>query len=136
MQSMYDAKYDANYIRELLLQIENALQRVTRRFSKIETPDDFICSEEGEDMLDSIAMMLLAVGENIKKIDYQTSGKFLKRYSEADWKGAKGLRDIISHQYFDLNEEQIFSVCTDDIPGLLSVVRQMIKDCEAEISAR
>ena len=48
-------------------------------------------------MLDSIAMMLIAIGENLKKIDNQTEGEFLKLYPSVDWKGAKGLRDILSH---------------------------------------
>ncbi|MBU2522349.1 MAG: DUF86 domain-containing protein [Proteobacteria bacterium] len=33
-----------------------------------------------------------------------------------DWKKAKGMRDIISHHYFDMNAEAIYNVCKNNIP--------------------
>ncbi|MEI8356033.1 MAG: HepT-like ribonuclease domain-containing protein [Deltaproteobacteria bacterium] len=33
------------------------------------------------------------------------------KYPGADWKGAKGARDIISHHYFDLNAKAVFGIC-------------------------
>jgi uncharacterized protein with HEPN domain len=47
-------------------------------------------------------MMLIAIGENLKNLDKITGGTILPQYPEMDWKGAKGMRDIISHHYFDL----------------------------------
>jgi hypothetical protein len=35
----------------------------------IRSPDDFLNSNDGLDRMDGIAMMLIAIGENIKKID-------------------------------------------------------------------
>ena len=49
---------DPSLILEKLIQIDEALQRVTRRFAKINSPDDFR-DEEGTDMLDAIGMMLI-----------------------------------------------------------------------------
>lgn len=42
-----------------------------------------------------------------------------------DWKGAKGMRDIISQHYFDLDAEVVFSICKDRIPGLIETVMKM-----------
>ncbi|MES9856898.1 MAG: HepT-like ribonuclease domain-containing protein [Sedimenticola sp.] len=50
-------------------------------------------------------MMLIAIGESLKSLDKITHGTLLKRYPEIDWKGAKGIRDILSHHYFDLDAE-------------------------------
>ena len=121
---------DIAIVQEMLLQIQGALERITRRFSSIEAPEDFLNSEKGEVLLDSIAMLLIAIGENVKRIDQRTSGELLSCYPEIDWKGGKGIRDVISHQYFSLNEEQIFSVCKDNIPGLTSTIKKMIADCK------
>ena len=41
---------------------------------------------------------------------------------------AKGLRDIISHQYFDVNSEAIFDVCETKIQPLTDTVTKIIKD--------
>jgi len=119
---------DPSLTYEKLLQIEEALQRVNRRFSSIKSPNDFLDSDSGTDMLDAIGMMLIAVGENIKKIDYETDGKLLKRYPSVNWRGAKGLRDILSHQYFDLNAAQIFDICQTNVPELAIAIRTMIND--------
>ena len=43
------------------------------------------------------------LGESIKGIDKLTNKEFLPQYSEVDWKGAMGIRDIIAHHYFELH---------------------------------
>ncbi|MEO1395776.1 MAG: HepT-like ribonuclease domain-containing protein [Cyanobacteria bacterium J06634_5] len=121
---------DPVLILEKLIQIEDALQRIIRRFSGINAPSDFVASEQGTDMLDAIGMMLIAIGENLKKIDAETEGRLLKRYPAVDWKGAKGMRYIIAHQYFSLNTIQVFNVCQNQIPALLPVIQTMIDDME------
>lgn len=91
----------------------------------ISKPDDFLVSEKGVDKLDAICMMLIAIGENLKNLDKITGGTILPQYPEMDWKGAKGMRDIISHHYFDLDAEVVFSICEDRIPCLIETVRTM-----------
>ncbi len=84
-------------------------------------------------MLDGISMMLIAIGENLKKIDSETGGTLFQRYESVNWKGAKGVRDILSHHYFDLNEIQIFDICQNDIPNLALVIREMIAEYQDEV---
>ena len=127
---------DPSLILEKLIQIDEALQRVTRRFSVIDSPDDFRDSDEGTDMLDAIGMMLIAIGENLKKIDYETDGELLRRYPSVNWRGAKGMRDILSHHYFDLNEIQVFNVCQSNIPELIPVIKEVIDDLKQEQSSQ
>ena len=56
-------------------------------------------------------MLLITIGESLKNLDKVTNGELLPEYPEIEWKKVKGLRDIISHQYFDVNAEAIFDVC-------------------------
>ncbi len=68
--SRYNSKKNwSSCLDEKLVQIEQALVTIERRFSSIKTTDDFLDSDQGIDMLDGIAMMLIAIGENFKKID-------------------------------------------------------------------
>lgn len=122
--------YDKNLAREILSQMLDAISRIQRRFSGIANPDDFITSDEGLDQLDAIGMMLIALGESCKNLDKVTGGELLNRYPEIDWKGVKGIRDILSHHYFDLNNEVIFSVCKKHIPTLHSTVKVILKELE------
>ncbi len=90
-------------------------------------------SEHGIDMLDGICMMLIAIGESLKHIDKLTENSFLKEYPEVDWQGAKGVRDILSHHYFDLNSEVVFNICNDHMPKMMETVSKMIDDLGSEI---
>ena len=121
--------YDVTLLLEKLVQIDDALAKIERRFANISSPDDFLDSDEGLDMLDGIAMMLIAIGENFKKIDKETEGKMLaQNYPDIHWSGIKGVRDILSHQYFNIDAEEIFYICTDDLQPLRNAVREMIKE--------
>lgn len=118
--------FDRELVTEILNQIIIAGKRIERRFSNIHSPDDFLNSDEGLDRLDAICMMLIAIGESLKYIDKVTDEKLLSQYPEVDWKGAKGVRDILSHHYFDINADIVFSICKERIPQLLDTVARMI----------
>jgi hypothetical protein len=47
----------------LLLEIEEAIRRIERRFTNIDSPADFTRDDEGLDRLDGISMMLIAISE-------------------------------------------------------------------------
>jgi uncharacterized protein with HEPN domain len=79
-------------------------------------------------MLDGIAMMLIAIGENFKKIDKETKWELLAHYPDIHWHGVKGVRDIHSHQYFDIDAEEVFYICDRDLYPLRNAVREMIKE--------
>ncbi|MBF0100147.1 MAG: DUF86 domain-containing protein [Desulfobacterales bacterium] len=119
--------FDWLLLKEKLEQILEALITVQRRFSKITTPDDFIVSDHGLDMLDAIAMLLIAIGKNFKKIDKETNGSFLKKYPNIDWRGVKGIRDVLSHDYFNIDHEEIYNICESDLLPLIETVHIMIK---------
>jgi uncharacterized protein with HEPN domain len=117
--------FDKELAREILSQVLTAANRIERRCSGIDAPDDFLASDGGLDKLDAICMMLIAIGENLKNLDKITGGTLLTRYPEVDWKGAKGMRDIISHHYFDLNAEVVFTICRERIPSLIKAITKM-----------
>ncbi len=54
------------------------------------------------------------------------------KYSDIDWKGAKGMRDIITQHYFDIDAEEIFWVCEYQMKPLLDTVGVMINDLKSQ----
>ena len=118
---------DMNLIREKLEQVREALLRIEKRSSSIQSPGDFLDSEDNMEKLDAIAMMLIAVGESFKKIDRETDGQLLAKYPEIDWHGVIGLRNVLAHDYFDINAEEIFKICKQDVPQLLDAVKRMLQ---------
>ncbi len=123
---MYDAELLVDRLRTLL----EALERIPRRFAHITAPDDFYASDAGIDRMDAICMILIAAGEELKNIDRKTEGKLLSRYPDVKWRGVMGVRDVLAHGYFQVNAEQLFAICRDDIPELIETVRTMIQDIE------
>jgi uncharacterized protein with HEPN domain len=120
--------YDKELVVEVLGQIRTASQTILRRFESIKTVSDFTDSPGGLERLDSICMQLIAIGESLKNLDKITENSLLPKYSQIDWKKAKGLRDIISGQYFDVNAEAIFDVCKTKIKPLSDIITQIIED--------
>ncbi len=109
-------------------QINNAIDKILYRFSPIKTADDFLSSPEGMEKLDVICMQLIAIGESVKNIDKLAGKSFLSQHSSIDWKGIKGMRDIITHHYFDIDAEAISEVCSKHIPELKKVITNILSD--------
>jgi uncharacterized protein with HEPN domain len=89
--------YDKDMLLEVLQQTHDAIELVNRRFANVNSVEFLTGSPEGKEKLDAICMVIIAVGESLKNVDKITNKKLLAQYPEIDWKGAKGMRDIISH---------------------------------------
>lgn len=75
-------------------------------------------------------MQLIAIGESLKNIDKLTDKKLLEEYAYIDWTGAKGVRDIISHHYFDIDADEIFWICDQQIGPMQSTIEKIIGDLQ------
>jgi len=124
--------FDREFVLEILEQIHEASQRVLKRFEPIRSVDDFTNSESGMEKLDAICMQLVAIGESLKNLDKITENELLARYPEIEWKKIKGMRDIISHHYFDIDAEVIFDVCEKHFKTLKETIHKMMTDLEEE----
>ena len=124
--------YDKEAVLDILKQIHDAIQRIIKRSEAITKVEDFTGSSEGQEKLDGICMLIIAIGESLKNIDKMTSNELLPKYSDIDWKGVKGMRDIITHHYFDIDEEEIFWICKHQIRPLSDTIARIIEDIKAE----
>lgn len=122
--------YDRALVLEILQRLHMATVTILQRFEPVKSVQDFTESPSGMEKLDSICMLLIAIGESLKNLDKITAGALLSQYSQVDWKKAKGLRDIISHQYFDVDAEEIFHICTTHVKTMRNTTRQIIEDVQ------
>ena len=120
--------YDKELAVEILSQIYQATQTILQRFEPVKSVNDFTDSPAGTEKLDSICMLLIAIGEALKNLDKVTGSTLLPRYPQVDWKKAKGMRDIISHHYFETDTELIYDVCINHIDELAQAINKMIKE--------
>ena len=120
--------YDKELIREILSQILTATDTILYRFKPIKMVNDFTDSPSGREKLDSICMQLIAIGESLKNVDQMTNNMLLSEYPQINWKGAKAMRDIITHHYFEIDAEVIFDVCKNKIKPLADTIKKMLAD--------
>ncbi|MCS6843927.1 MAG: DUF86 domain-containing protein [Caldilineales bacterium] len=119
---------DPLLVHQVLASIATAIERIERRFRGIERAEDFLASDEGIDRLDGITMMLIAIGEQVKQLERVSDVNLAHRFPEVDWKGAKGIRDFLSHHYFFLDAEVIFDVCQNKLGSLKRAITALLEE--------
>jgi len=120
--------FDKAIVTDLLQQIAEYLEATRKSFETVPDVPFFGSSHAGKEKLASICMFLMVVGEQIKKIDKQTNGILLSEYPDIDWKRIMTFRNIIAHDYVQIDSEIVFNICSSEIEPLLNTVNQII--CE------
>ena len=124
--------FDLEIALDSLQKIKTMLELITERAKVVKTPDDFLRSPGGMMRLDAICMNLIALGETVKGLDKQTNAQLLKNYPDVYWRGVMGMRDKISHHYFEIDTDVVFRTLEEDIPKMKPVIEKMIIDLNKE----
>ena len=124
MESMHDEEL----LYYSLKRIASTIERIINNSQAIDDSQYYVLSPAGMERLESTCMLLLAIGESIKGIDKMTQKQLLPNYPEVDWKGAMGIRDIIAHHYFDIDESIVFDVVKNKLPRMLETINKMIEE--------
>lgn len=124
MESMHDEEL----LYYSLKRIASTIERIINNSQAIDDSQYYVLSPASMERLESTCMLLLAIGESIKGIDKMTRKQLLPNYPEVDWKGAMGIRDIIAHHYFDIDESIVFDVVKNKLPGMLETINKMIEE--------
>lgn len=88
--------------------------------------NDFMSSSTGVMAFNACVMRFQVIGEHIGKL-LKNEMKPLDAYSSIPWNAIYGLRNIISHEYANIDEEIIVSVINDDLPPLKDVIEKLLE---------
>lgn len=96
--------------------------------SSIKTPDDFVSSLTGMTIFRACGMSLQYITEIFVKIRNLCGKDFFKPYSSIPWNAVFGIRNFLSHEYGNIDNEGFFDTIKKNIPELLTVTRHIVSD--------
>lgn len=108
-----DPKIFLQHILESIREIEKYTQGVSW--------SDF---EESTQIQDAVIRRLEIIGEATKNIPNEIKEK----YTSIPWKEAAGSRDILIHDYFDVDLESVWGTVTHDIPKFKVNIETVLKE--------
>lgn len=73
-------------------------------------------------LLDAVVRKLQILAESTIRLpeDLKTA------YPQVDWRGIRGFRNFVVHQYFDVDPEEIWNITQRDLPALSAAVKDAL----------
>lgn len=103
-----------------LLDIVNAAKRVLQFAAGL----DKSSLATNEEKQSAILYQVIVMGEATKRL----SSEFRTQHPDIPWKDIAGMRDILTHQYDQLNLNTIWDVIQTDIPELIVLLEPLLLD--------
>ena len=99
--------------------IIEAIDRIIEYAAGFGSADDFNNDYRN---FDATMMNFVVIGEMVDKL----SDDFKKEHSEIDWINIKGFRNIVAHDYFGIDAEEVWQISKDKIPKLKGDILHII----------
>lgn len=87
---------------------------------------------ENELVKDAILRNIQVLGDAAKKVPPE----FIASHQEIDWKGIAGLRDIMTHQYFRVDWNIIWTTIREDLFPLSTILHSLLEKSMTEDNER
>lgn len=68
-----------------------------------------------EKTFDAVLMNFIVIGESVKRI----TDDFKSRHPEIPWSKIKDFRNLVAHDYFGVDAEEVWQIIQNDLPDLI-----------------
>lgn len=96
----------------------------------IKSPQDFGQSITGMTVFRACGMSIQYVTENFIKIRNKVTADFFSSYKQVPWKAVFGMRNVIAHEYTDIDDEAVFNTIHNDMPVLKETAEKILADLD------
>lgn len=97
----------------------------------IKSPQDFGQSLTGMTVFRACGMSIQYITENFIKIRNKVTADFFSSYKQVPWKAVFGMRNVIAHEYTDIDDEAVFNTIHNDMPVLKDTAEKILADLDA-----
>lgn len=96
----------------------------------IKSPQDFGQSITGMTVFRACGMSIQYITENFIKIRNKVTADFFSSYKQVPWKAVFGMRNVIAHEYTDIDDEAVFNTIHNDVPVLKETAEKILADLD------
>jgi len=97
----------------------------------IKSPQDFGQNLTGMTVFRACGMSIQYITENFIKIRNKVTADFFSSYKQVPWKAVFGMRNVIAHEYTDIDDEAVFNTIHNDMPVLKETAEKILADLDA-----
>ena len=120
---MYREELETKDRLEAILESIELIQEWSKGMTELH---DFMVSPGRVMAFNACVMRLQVIGEHVGKL-LKDDSKPLDKYSDIPWHAIYGMRNIISHEYANIDEEIVVSAINDDLPKLKTAIEDLLK---------
>lgn len=113
-------------IHDRLLEIQESIELILEWSEGMENLHDFMISPGRVMAFNACVMRLQVIGEHVGKL-LKDEAKPLDGYPEIPWLAIYDMRNLISHEYGNIDETIVVSVIKNDLPQLQDVVTALLQ---------
>jgi uncharacterized protein with HEPN domain len=94
-----------------LLTIKEAMEKIERYTSDISNWEDL---KDDIETFDACLMNFVIIGESVLRLDMN----FIESHPQIEWHKIRGFRNLIAHDYFGIDVEEVWDIIQNKIPRL------------------
>ncbi len=102
-----------------VLSMLEAIEKIFDYSKDYDNPDDFYESQRD---FDAAMMNFIILGEMVTRLSEQ----FIEKYNQIEWYKIRGFRNIVAHNYFGIDAEEVWEIIQFHLPKLKNEINECI----------
>jgi len=103
-----------------ILSIHEAVGKIFNYSKSYSNADDFYQNQRD---FDAVMMNFIIIGEMVARL----TEEFTEQNRNVDWFKIRGFRNIIAHNYFGIDAEEVWQIIVTHLPQLKKDINQILK---------
>jgi len=102
-----------------LLSMLEAIEKIEKFTSDLSTWQDL---KNDLETFDACLMNFVVIGETVLRLEQQ----FIDTHKEIEWHKIRGFRNLVAHDYFGIDAEEVWDIIKNKIPALKIFIKRIV----------